>query len=141
MEQQLESYERWTPRGDLPECPLVEVNCAFEGGELTAKARYAREDAPNNLLIGFGYVEAFKLYEEFSDPWMATGSPLPSIESHEWNRYRCPLQQVMHSNWIARILARNGGKGGYDWRHYVIATMDRNLHVMTSEDPKTTTFE
>jgi len=88
----------------------------------------------HRLRVEFDYVEAFKVYEEFSDPWTATGLPLPQLEGAD-KTWRYPLQEVMHSSWVARVTARNGGIEGL-WRHFVITTMDRTLHVMTSGEPR-----
>lgn len=110
-------------------------DCIFRGGQLSVTAHYAFSGEGRQLRIDFDYVEAFKAYEEFSDPWMAQGLPLPQLEGVD-QKWRSPLQEVMHSAWVARVLSRNGGLE-QPWRHFVIATMDFTLHVMTSGPPQT----
>jgi hypothetical protein len=127
-------YELWEPIPALPEAPLTEFGCRFDAGHLIVEAQYSFADQGCQLVIEFEYVEAFKVYEEFSDPWMGTGIPLPQVKG-EHERWCFPLQEVFQSEWIARVMQRNGGIERW-WHHYVISTMDCTLHVMTGEPPK-----
>ncbi|MBB3860397.1 hypothetical protein GGQ88_001663 [Novosphingobium hassiacum] len=133
MESDLERYERWVPIIGLPEAPLRDFDCRFEDCKLNVLARYASTGEARRLSIEFDYVEAFKAYEEFSDPWMASGLPLPQVIGED-DKWRYPLQEVMHSSWVARVTARNGGIDR-PWRHFVISTMDFSLHVLTNGPP------
>ncbi|WP_114521614.1 hypothetical protein [Altererythrobacter sp. ZODW24] len=141
MNDDVERYERWEPLASLPESPITDVDCSFEDGELIAVANYTIDSLNMVLQIQFDYVEAFKIYEEFSDPWMSSRAPLPSVKSAEFAAYRWPLQEVIGSVWIKRVAERNGGVEGSEWRHLIISTLDRSLHVMTKCDPKAVKFE
>lgn len=134
MSAPLQQYERWEPIGRLPEAPLSGVDCRYEGGLLFVEAQYAQTGDAKQLYIEFDYVEAFKVYEEFSDPWMETGQALPQVRG-ENKHYRYPLQEVLHSDWVARVMKRNGAID-QEWRHFVVVTMDVTLHVMTAGPPK-----
>ncbi|MFO6428673.1 hypothetical protein ACLBKT_01120 [Erythrobacter sp. W302b] len=134
MDEMVERYERWVPIPGLPEAPLETFGCTFNDGWLSVTARYWSTGAHHKLHIDFDYVEAFKSYEEFSDPWMSNQLPLPQLtgEDHRW---RYPLQEVIHSSWVARVMSRNGGIDRA-WRHLVISTTDHSLHIMTSGPPR-----
>jgi len=134
MNNQSEQYKRWEPIDGLPEAPMSGFDCSFACGILVLTATYASSGEGRELRVEFDDVEAFKVYAEFSDPWMATGLSLPSLTGVD-HRWRCPLQEVIHSTWIARVMSRNGGLEPH-WRHFVISTMDRTLHVMASGPPR-----
>jgi N-acetylneuraminic acid mutarotase len=68
MNSESERYERWEPIAGLPEAPMVGFDCTFKGDRLVVIAGYAYSGAGHELQIEFDYVEAFKIYEEFSDP-------------------------------------------------------------------------
>lgn len=133
MNSQNERYERWEPLAGLPEAPLSQFDCSFRNGQLTVTAAYASSGAGQHVLIEFDYVEAFKVYEEFSDPWMGTGAPLPMLAGVD-QKWVCPLQQVLQSTWVSHVMRRNGGIER-QWHHYVVSTQDFTLHVMTSGPP------
>ncbi|KTW01035.1 hypothetical protein NS355_02280 [Sphingomonas yabuuchiae] len=126
---------RWNPLPELPEHPCETAHINYDGERLAVTAIYAMSPPARAILIDFGRVEAFKAYEEMSDPWMDKKPSQPFIENAALNPWVWPLQQVVHSNWIERVLRRNGGIDDYDWRHYVIVTTDITLHVMTAGEP------
>lgn len=138
MTTQTQRYERWQPIAGLPEAPLGDFDASFVGSRLSVNARYAFSGIGGLLRIKFGHVEAFKAYEEFSDPWMTEGLPLPQLTGPD-TKWRWPFQEVMGSAWIARVCTRNGGLDG-SWRHLVISTMDFSLHVMTSSEPESVDY-
>lgn len=140
MTDKAETYLRWEPLADMPKRPLASVRVEYDGHRLLATAKFAADPPVGRLQIDFGRIEAFKMYEEFSDPWMETTPPQPMIEGELSDRWVWPLQRVAHSGWIERMKRRNVGIEGYDWRHYVIVTMDMILHVMTSTEPQNVEF-
>lgn len=140
MSDDADSHIRWNPIPDLPEHPCATVHVNYDGERLVVTAIYGADPPARGLLIDFGRVEAFKAYEEMSDPWMEKHPTQPLIENPALNTWVWPLQQIVRSDWIRRVLLRNGGIDGYDWRHYVIVTADITLHVMTAGQPDEVTL-
>ena len=131
-----ETYERWEPAPDLPEQMLATVNVQSNGRNLTAIVHFDDTAPQPALRLQFGLVEAFKVYEEFSDCWRGQAQPMmpnPLLKQVAW-----PFQEVRNSEWINRVLTRNGVLEGRVWRHFVIVTVDVTLHVMTDGDVKNT---
>ena len=80
------------------------------------------------LHIDFGYVLAFKFNDEDADDFSLDFRSNP-IEQHG-GVY--PLQEVLQSNWLARVVERKPEIGPVnDWRHFAILTMSYSLHVMS----------
>ena len=128
----LETYERWEPVADLPEQQLGTLNITSEGRNLFVTVHFDETKVRQPLRIDFGVIEAFKVYEEFSDCWRVPPQPMMSnrvLEQVVW-----PFQEVRHSNWVARVVKRNGAIGDHAWRHFVIVTLDVVLHVMTDAE-------
>ena len=136
MEETPESYVRWEPLEDLPEQPCENIQISYQGNRLIVTALFGFDPPLRGILINFGRVEAFKVYEEFSDPWMENTPHLPEVKNGQFNRWTWPLQQVLDSSWIKRIVRRNSGIEGVEWLHYVVVTGDMTLHVMTSGAPE-----
>ena len=134
MSAAMETYERWEPLPDLPEQQLGTVSVAADGCELIATARFDDTAQRPQLRIDFGLVEAFKVYEEFSDCW--GGEPRPMMPHAILQQVAWPFQEVRNSEWIRRVLTRNGGLEHRHWRHFVIVTVNVTLHVMTDSDVK-----
>jgi len=136
MKDQIDQHVRWEPLPNLLEYPLDSLDVTFSDLELVATAKYAFDPPTKGLRINFGGVEAFKVYEEFSDPWMETNEPLPMVENPELTPWVWPLQEIKNSRWIARVVGRNGGAMELDpWRHLVLITGASTLHVMTMHEP------
>jgi hypothetical protein len=131
-----DTYIRWEPLPDLPEHPFGGIEVSYSGGSLTATSYYAIDAPLKGVRIDFGRPEAFKVYEEFSDPWMEHASPQPMVVNPQPGQWAWPLQEVRTSVWVSRVLARNGGLVHWNWRHFVIVTMDVTLHVMVNHEPK-----
>jgi hypothetical protein len=112
----------------------------YDGERLIATAIYRVGAPARELLIHFGAVQAFKVYEEFSDPWMESTPQTPKLNNSEFSGWAYPLQEVIRSRWIERILRRNGGLDGTEWRHYTVTTLDVTLHVMVAGDPENVTL-
>jgi hypothetical protein len=135
-----EHYIRWEPQPRLPEHPFEKVDVAFADGELTATATYGQDCPELGLRITFAHVEAFKVYEEFSDPWMETKCQQPMVNNPDLNAWVWPLQEVKQSRWIARVVGRNGPLEAEDWRHLTVVTGQYSLHVMTASEPREVTL-
>ena len=136
MAKSVETYLRWEPLPGLPEHPFSEMEVGYSGGSLTATAYYAIDPPARGVRIDFGRPEAFKVYEEFSDPWMEHTLPLPMVINPKLNAWVWPLQEVQASAWVGRVVTRNGGLEGREWKHFVVTTMDVTLHVMVHHEPK-----
>ncbi len=131
----IEHHLRWEPLPGLPEHPFETVRLDYDGFRLAANALYALDPPFSALRIDFGQVNAFKAYEEFSDPWMDSQAEQPMIANPQLNPWVWPLQRVENSAWIKRVVGRNGGLEGFEWQHFVVVTMDISLHVMSVNDP------
>jgi len=136
MTNSAEAILRWEPLPNLPEHPVGSIDIAYRDGSLIAIASYAIEPPLKGVRLDFGRVEAFKVYEEFSDPWVGSSLPQPMINNDRLNRWAWPLQQVSNSSWVARVLSRNSPLDYREWRHLVVVTMDVTLHVMVDFEPE-----
>ncbi|MFD2137661.1 hypothetical protein ACFSLT_25120 [Novosphingobium resinovorum] len=108
---------------------LGSVHLSSDGRTLLATAQYDDTVVACPVRLMFGSIEAVKVYEEFSDPAIfspASLMPDPILRAVPW-----PFQEVIGSEWIARVLLRNGALYGREWRHFVIVTLDVTVHVMT----------
>jgi len=128
-----ERYDRWEPIAGLAEQPVSHLVARFDGENLAVKGPYTFGPESSWIEITFDYAEAFKFYEEFSDPWMESGVDLPRVEGGRWT---WPLLEVIDSEWIARIVERNAGLRADDgWRHLTVTSLNFSVHVMTKRDP------
>ena len=131
-----DKHIRWEPLPNLPEHPFGTLDLTFNDLNLVATPIYAFDAPIRGLRIKFGGVEAFKVYEEFSDPWMETNSSQPMIINPALNPWVWPLQIVENSRWLDRVLERNGPLECYSWRHLVVVTGAVTLHVLTASEPE-----
>ena len=121
--------QRWEPLGNLPEQMLGTVDLMSNGTTLIATAYYDDTTISRPVRIDFGRVEAFKVYEEFSDPGIFSAPPMMRhsiLGTVPW-----PFQEVVDSHWVRSVLTRNGALDGRSWQHFTIVTVDVILHVMT----------
>lgn len=105
------------------------VRLSSDGTTLTATAYYDDTAPAQPIRLTFGSVEAFKVYEEFSDP--AIFSPAPMMPDPILRMVPWPFQEVINSDWISRVVGRNGVLHERKWRHFTVVTVDVILHVMT----------
>ena len=137
MDELSDRHLRWEPLPNLPEHPFGTLDLAFNDLELVATATYGVEPPVRGLRIAFGDVEAFKVYEEFSDPWMEMKPSQPMVNNPKLNPWVWPLQEIENSRWLARVIDRNGGAmGTFTWRHLIVVTLTVTLHVMTRDEPE-----
>ncbi|WP_404371009.1 hypothetical protein AB5I39_03070 [Sphingomonas sp. MMS24-J45] len=124
-----ETLRRWEPLGDLPDQMLGTVDVLSNGTTLVATAYYDDTTISCPVRLDFGKVEAFKIYEEFSDA--ANSSPPPMMQEPILGTVPWPFQEVVDSHWVRGVLTRNGALNGRSWQHFKIVTVDVILHVMT----------
>ncbi|WP_242140438.1 hypothetical protein [Sphingomonas sp. TREG-RG-20F-R18-01] len=113
---------------------LGTVDVMSNGTTLIATAYYDDTTISRPVRLDFGRVEAFKIYEEFSDPAISSAPPMmrdPISGNVPW-----PFQEVVDSRWVRSVLARNGALNGRSWQHFTIVTVDVILHVMTDSPLK-----
>jgi hypothetical protein len=132
MTELFETYRRWEPIPDLPELPIGAVRFSYDGHRLTITAAYAQDPSNRILRLDF-HPRAFKAYEEQSDLWMEEQPPQPELNNPELNTWVWPVQEIRNSKWVQRIIARDGGIDEYPWRHFVIVSGDKVLHVMAGQ--------
>lgn len=135
MTDQAELIERWEPLPALPEHPFDSLDLTLVGQELVVTAYYGFDPPAPALQINFGEPEAFKAYDEFSDPWMETKLGQPMANNSNLNPWVWPLQEVRNSLWLKRVVARNSPIIDFPWRHFVVVTGTVTLHVMTDGKP------
>jgi hypothetical protein len=124
-----ETHIRWEPIPGLPKCPIGAVRFSYDGERLSITAAYAYDESDRILRLDFS-PNAFKAYEEHSDPWMEEKPTQPEVINSALNTWVWPLQEVLNSRWLNRVIARNGGIDSYPWRHFVIVSGDKILHIM-----------
>ena len=132
MSENPEHYVRWEPIAGRTEHPLGGFELSWTVAGLVATADYVDDPPVQGLRIDFGRVEAFKVYEEFSDPWAEDCPTQPRLANPTRHQYTWPLLEVGNSRWVQRVVARNGAIESYPWRHLQVVTTDMTLHVMTS---------
>jgi len=132
MHELIETYARWEPIPGLPEYPIGAVRFSYDGELLSITAAYAQDPSSRILRLDF-CVRAFKAYEEQSDPWMEEQPSQPELNNPTLNTWVWPIQEISNSKWLQRIIARDGGIDDYPWRHFVIVSGDKTLHVMAGE--------
>ena len=132
MSEQSETYTRWEPIPDLPEYPIGAVRFSYDGDRLSITASYALDPSSRILRLDF-YPRAFKAYEEHSDPWMEEKPSQPKVDNSALNTWVWPVQEVRNSRWLQRVTERDGGIDDVAWRHFVIVSGDKTLHVMAVE--------
>jgi hypothetical protein len=59
--------------------------------------------------------------------------PQPEVSNPALNTWLWPVQEVLNSKWLRRVIERDGGIDGYAWRHFVIVSGDKSLHIMATE--------
>lgn len=124
---------KWEPLPNLPQLPLSSVSGSFDGDRLKVKTTFACRPGRASVFIELGSVEAHEVSEEFSDWLLTINSPLPRLVNPEMPTYAWPFLEVRKSSWIAEKIARNGALNEGDWKHLVVLTLDRTLHVMAGE--------
>lgn len=129
MSSSSETLRKWEPLDGLPEQMLGTVHLLSDGENLVATAHYDDTASTRPVRLNFGIVEAFKVYEEFSDP--AIFSPAPMMPGTILRTVPWPFQEVINSHWVRRVMSRNGALDGCGWRHFTVVTVDVILHVMT----------
>ena len=132
MTELIETHTRWEPIPGLPEFPIGAVRFSYEGDRLSITAAYAQDPSNRILRLDF-HPRAFKAYEEMSDPWMEDQPSQPELNNPPLNTWVWPVQEIVNSKWLQRVITRDGGIDDYPWRHFVIASSDKTLHVMAME--------
>jgi hypothetical protein len=132
MTDSTERLVRWEPLAGLPEQMLGTVAVVSDGKHLTVTAFYDDTALSPPVKVDFGTVEAFKVYEEFSD-FLPVGLSPKMAPDPVSGRAPWPFQEVKGSGWIRRVTGRNGALNGRNWRHFCLVTVDVFLHVMTDE--------
>lgn len=132
---------KWEPLPDLPQLPLSFVGGSFDGDRLKVEATFAYGAERTSVLIEFGAVEAHEVCEEFSDWLLTIDSPLPRLVNPKLPTYTWPFLEVRNSSWVAEKIARNGTIDEHDWKHLVVLTLDRTLHVMIAGEVESAAIE
>lgn len=132
-----EYRKRWEPISALPTRPIARINLEARGRNVVVKIKFDNTGEVSDLKIDFGCVESFKVYEEFSD--FCSVGPQPLMPSDRLGLVAWPFQEVVNSQWLERVVVRNGAIRDRAWRHFAIFSLDTILHVMT-DDPFRASF-
>jgi hypothetical protein len=141
---------RWVPADGLPELALGGLDLAYTASEnrLTVRAYFRDvsklgfpqfESSVEGVIIDFESVEAFKAYEEFTDPLDADSIRVPLLAEQVPYGGTWGFIQIIDSSWLGRLADRNAGWDASSASHWVVKTGDMVLHVAT-EPHKTPIF-
>jgi|SRR5205085_4619168 len=133
---------RWVPVQGLPELPLDALDLAYKASEnlLTVRAYFRDlsrlgfpqfEPSADGLIVEFENVEAFKAYEEFTDPLYAEDLEVPLLAEDVPYGGTWGFIQILESSWLTRLAGRNLGWDAGSASHWVVKTGDMVLHVAT----------
>lgn len=129
---------RWMPVEGLPELPLGGLDLSYDASEkrLTVRAFYSDLSAvglpkADGVALTFDDVEAFKAYEEFTDPMDAAKLDVPLLAQPVPYGGTWGFIQILCSSWLERLAARNGAWSATSAAHWVVKTGDMVLHVAT----------
>ena len=110
---------RWVPIEGLPELPLGGFDLAYNASEnvLTISAFFRDisdlipqfEPPARGVMIEFENVEAFKAYEEYTDPLYADRVEVPLLAENVPYGGTWGFVQMLNSTWLERLADRNGG--------------------------------
>jgi hypothetical protein len=133
---------RWVPIEGLPELALGALDVAYLASEnrLTVRA-YFRDVSEmgfpqfkhptGGVIVSFENVQAFKAYEEFTDPIHAEDIEVPLLAENVPYGGTWGFIQILGSSWLERLAKRNSGWEADTASHWVVKTGDMVLHVAT----------
>lgn len=134
MNSKNEQARHWDPLPNLPENVVAKLVISYEP-ETGCIVIASYGEGSRKLRIRFPQPEAFKAYEEFSDPAYGGDQPLERMAQAGWGQ-PWPFLEIENSLWVARVVARNGSIADRRLRHCVIRSFDLILHVMFAGDPE-----
>lgn len=131
---------RWVPTDGLPELALGGLDITYQASEnrLTVRAYFRDlaglgfpqfEHHASGVIVEFENVEAFKAYEEFSDPLYAERTEVPLLDENIPYGGSWGFIQMFGSSWLDRLATRNAGGEASSGSHWVVKTGDMVLHV------------
>ena len=131
---------RWVPVAGLPELALASLDFAYESAQnrLTVRAYFRDvsdmgfpqfEPPAEGVIVAFENVEAFKAYEEFTDPLFAEQLEVPMLAENVPYGGSWGFIRILGSSWLARLADRNGSWDADSASHWVVKTGDKVLHV------------
>jgi hypothetical protein len=134
----LDEAVRWTPVEGLPELPLGALDFTYTASvnRLTVSAYFRDvshffpqfEPPIDGLILDFENVEAFKAYEEFTDPLFAKQTDVPRLADEIPYGGTWGFIEIMRSSWLDRLADRNL-RGDRSASHWVVKSEDMVLHV------------
>jgi hypothetical protein len=133
---------RWTPIDGLPELALGGLDLAYTASEnrLTIRAYFRTlselgfpqfEHSADGVIIEFENVEAFKAYEEFTDPVHAEKLEVPLLAESVPYGGTWGFIEMLNSSWLERLAERNGSWEAASASHWIVLTGDMVVHVAT----------
>ena len=87
------------------------------------------EPPAEGVIVAFENVEAFKAYEEFTDPLFAEQLEVPMLAENVPYGGSWGFIRILGSSWLARLADRNGSWDADSASHWVVKTGDKVLHV------------
>ena len=133
---------RWVPIDGLPELALAALDLDYKASEnrLTVRAHFRDlselgfpqfEHFAEGVIVAFENVEAFKAYEEFTDPLYTENLDVPLLAENVPYGGTWGFIEILRSSWLERLAGRNHGWEADSAGHWVVKTGDLVLHVAT----------
>jgi hypothetical protein len=89
------------------------------------------EPPVRGVIVEFESVEAFKAYEEFTDPLYAENVEVPLLAENVPYGGTWGFIQMLNSTWLERLALRNAAWEAASASHWIVKTGDMVLHVAT----------
>jgi hypothetical protein len=89
------------------------------------------EPPHDGVMVEFENVEAFKAYDEFTDPLYAENLEIPLLAESVPYGGTWGFVEMLGSSWLERLAGRNAGWEAGSASHWVVKTGDMVLHVAT----------
>lgn len=132
----VERHEKWEPvEGIVTAAARAVVREDHEGLVVTMMFSEISDGLDSDLLIGFGRVAGYTVYEEFVHPWDSPQTESPMIGD---GSKRCvfPLLSIHDSAWLRSLSDRLIGFPNSF--HYRLLTLDEIVDVLANKTPNAT---
>jgi hypothetical protein len=132
-DQTVERQEKWEPIDEI-KTPAASALISEDHEGLTVTLSFSKiaGGSDSDLLVSFGQVLAYTVYEELVHPW-ETLEGAPRL-ADQWVDYFYPLLKISDSRWIASL--PNLAFTHPDAIHYRLLTLDKIVDVLCREPPQ-----
>ncbi|HXT61449.1 MAG TPA: hypothetical protein VN696_00300 [Pyrinomonadaceae bacterium] len=128
----VERHEKWEPvEGITTAAARAVVAEDHEGLVVTMIFSEVVDGSDSDLLIKFGRVAAYSVYEEFVHPWDSPQTESPMVDD---GRFVYPLLLIHDSEWMRSLSDRL--LSFPDSVHYRLLTLDQIVDVLSTKRPE-----